>query len=501
MKTTFAQLNEVTETDLLESETPAEFDQLESEALNSPSAESTSNDEPEASASTKQWTSPAEGELKTKITHPSRETKLEVNLTSKPKPEALVERLVIIGSGLAGYSALLSACSEQTLPLLITGPTLGGSLVSSESLEYWPGAAPNAKSSALAASLHAQCSRLGAKFMFDSVKSINTTAQPHVIETKLNGSITASAIVVATGLTPKTLNLKDEVSLLGRSVFTSAASINGPHKDAAVVGTDSLAINEALTLSTIVSQVTLVCSAPQLSCPPVLAHKLLQTANIRIEYNVTVYAYVTDESTGGPLLWGLALKRSDGMFIINATVTVLALGSEPKVDLLPPSAKTAEGFIKTNIAELNLKGIFAAGSIVESIPNQQIMLSASGFTAASAAVRYLSSVPNPSAVLPQAESNLAEASAKAPASTPTAEVKAAVLAKASESTSSVSKPANQLPLSLTPPAASKTSLEQPPEVKELPSDNKHLPIDKSPSSKQEVNIPTSSTTSSPIFQS
>ncbi|MGP1922796.1 MAG: FAD-dependent oxidoreductase [Candidatus Hodgkinia cicadicola] len=486
MKTTSAQSNEVSEIDLLESEALDEFIQPESEAFNSPSAESPLNDEPEASASAKQESeasasakqvpSPAEGKPKTKTAQPSLETKSEVNLTSKPKPEALIEKLVIIGSGLAGYSALISACSEQTLPLLITGPTLGGSLVSSESLEYWPGAAPNAKSSALATSLHAQSARLGAKFMFDSVKSINTTVQPYIIETKLNGPITTSAIIVATGLTPKTLNLKDEVSLLGRSVFTSAASINGPHKDAAVVGNDSLAISEALTLSTMVSQVTLVCTAPQLSCPPAFAHKLLQTTNVRVEHNVTVYAYVTDESDGGPLLWGLALKRSDGMFIINATAAVLALGSEPKVDLLPPEAKTASGFIKANITELNSKGLFAAGSIVESIPNQQIMISASGFTAANAALRYLSSTStNTSAPSTQTEGKLAEVSAKAPASASTAEVKADVPAKAPKPTSSLPKPTNQPSVPLTSPSAESTSSER-------PSDNKHSPIN--PPSKQ-----------------
>ncbi len=138
--------------------------------------------------------------------------------------------------------------------------------------------------------------------MYDSVQSIDITSQPYTITTKLGVPIIASAVIVATGLTPKTLNLSGEASLLGRSVFTSAASINGPHKDAAVVGNDSLAINEALALSAMVSQVTLVCTAPQLCCPPHVANKLLQTPNIHVECNVTVFAYITDESDGGPLL-------------------------------------------------------------------------------------------------------------------------------------------------------------------------------------------------------
>ncbi|MGP1926404.1 MAG: NAD(P)/FAD-dependent oxidoreductase, partial [Candidatus Hodgkinia cicadicola] len=308
-----------------------------------------------------------------------------------PTPQRLVERLAIFGSGLAGYSAAVGSCSSGTSPLLITGPVLGGTLASPGTIEYWPGAAPNAKSSDLAAALHAQAAHLGTKFMYDSVQSIDTTTQPFTITTKQGGLLFASAIIVATGLSAKTLNLKDEVSLLGRSVFTSAATISGPHKDAAVVGNDCAAINEALELSTMVSQVTLVCGAPQLTCPPSLATKLSQTANIRVEYNATVSSYATSESDGGHYLWGLNLKRSDKLFTIKVTVAVLALGFEPKVDLLPQEAKTAEGFIKSNLSSLNLKGIFAAGTIVESTPDQQIMLSASGFTAATSAVQYLAS--------------------------------------------------------------------------------------------------------------
>ncbi|MGP1914642.1 MAG: FAD-dependent oxidoreductase [Candidatus Hodgkinia cicadicola] len=499
MKTGSAESNEVSETDLLESEAFDEVDFSETEEFNSFEDESPSTDgdklpaevkqepkpstsvQPETSSTSVQpKTSSTSAEPKPEIVQTSQNITTETNTTSQPKPPALVVELAVLGSGLAGYSALIAACSERILPLLITGPVLGGSLSASESLEAWPGAAPNAKSSDLAIALHAQSVRLGAKFMSDSVQSIDTTSQPYTITTKLNGSITASAIIVATGLSPKTLNLKDEVSLLGRSVFTSAASINGPHKDAAVVGNDCLAINEALALSAMVSKVTLVCTAPQLSCPPEVSNKLLKTSNITVERDVTVHAYAIDESNGGSLLRGLSLKRSDGMFTINATVVVLALGFEPKVDLLPPEAKTAEGFIKTKFTEPNLKGIFAAGSIVESTPNQQIMISASGFTAANAAIRYLTAVPP---AVPSTESKLAEAEVKAPASAPTTEVKADTSAQATEPTSAVSKPTDQPSV---PSVGEATSSERPPEVKTHPADNEHPPKQQDPlATKQE----------------
>ncbi len=138
--------------------------------------------------------------------------------------------------------------------------------------------------------------------MYDSVQSIDTTVYPYIITTKSGSLLSASAVIVAIGLTSKTLNLSGEASLLGRSVFTSAASINGPHKDAAIVGTDSFAVAEALALSKMVSQVTLICSAPQLACPPSLVSQLSQVTNIRVECNVTVSAYLTDEFDGGLLL-------------------------------------------------------------------------------------------------------------------------------------------------------------------------------------------------------
>ncbi|MGP1916348.1 MAG: NAD(P)/FAD-dependent oxidoreductase [Candidatus Hodgkinia cicadicola] len=380
------------------------------------------------------------------------------------------EKLVILGSGLAGTSAAVAACSLNTLPLLITGPILGGALASPGNIDFWPGAALNAKSSDLAAALHAQAARLGTKFMFDSVQSIDTTSYPYTISTKLGGLLSASAIIVATGLTPKTLNLKDEVSLLGRSIFTSAATINGPHKDAAVVGDNCAAANEALTLSTMVSQVTLVCGASQLICPPSLVTKLSQTANIRVEYNALVSSYSTDESDGGLLLWGLTLKRSDEVFTINATVTVLALGFEPKVDLLPPEAKTVEGFIKADLTHLNLKGLFAAGSIVESIPDQQVMISASGFTAATNAIHYLSSVEasaasevveqQPAAVPAEDKTKLAEAKLKAPASVPLPQAKADTTSEPASAGKTPSAEASSVRLFLPAPTNTAPSLKR-----------------------------------------
>ncbi|MGP1918594.1 MAG: FAD-dependent oxidoreductase, partial [Candidatus Hodgkinia cicadicola] len=348
-------------------------------------------------------------------------------------------------------------------------------------IDFWPGAAPNAKSSDLAAALHAQAARLGTKFMFDSVQSIDTTSYPYTITTKQGGLLSASAIIIATGLTPKTLNLKDEVSLLGRSVFTSAATINGPHKHAAVVGDNCAAVNEALVLSTMVSQVTLICGALQFSCPPSLVTKLSQTSNIRVEFNASVSSYATDESDGGLLLRGLTIKRSNETFTIIATVTVLALGFEPKVDLLPSEAKTVEGFIKADLTSSNFKGIFAAGSIVESVPDQQIMLSASGFSAAINAIRYLSSavasaasevvVQQPAAVPAEDKTKLAEAEAKAPASVPLPQAKADTTfepAPAGKTPSAVASsvclylpaPTNTAP-SLKLPASTKTKLNLP----------------------------------------
>ncbi|MGP1914758.1 MAG: FAD-dependent oxidoreductase [Candidatus Hodgkinia cicadicola] len=382
------------------------------------------------------------------------------------------EKLVILGSGLAGDSAAIESCSKDTMPLLITGPTLGGTLASPGTIEYWPGAAPNAKSSDLAAALHAQAARLGTKFIHDSVLSIDTTSYPYLIKTKLSGLLFASAIIVATGLTPKTLNLKGEASLLGRSVFTSAATINGSHKDAIVVGNDCAAINEALVLSEMVSQVTLVCGAPQLSCPPSLVNKLSQASNIRLECNALASSYVTDESDGGLLLRGLTFKRSDGTFTINATVIVLALGSEPKVDLLPPEAKTVDGFIKAILPYPNLKGIFAAGTIVESISNQLIMISASGFTAATNAIRYLSSVEasaaskvvvQPAAVPAEDKTKftkLAEAEVKAPASVPSSQAKADTTSKPASAGETSSAEASSVRATASAPSTSALPLKR-----------------------------------------
>ncbi len=156
MKTSFAETEGITETELLESEVPNEADLLESEVLGPSEGKSTSNEETQLAAGgehktstfggehktspvegeLKPQTKPVEGELKPQTKPVEGELKPQTKPVEGAKPKALVEKLAIIGSGLAGYSALLAACSEQTTPLLITGPTLGGTLASAGSLEY-----------------------------------------------------------------------------------------------------------------------------------------------------------------------------------------------------------------------------------------------------------------------------------------------------------------------------------------------------------------------------
>ncbi|MFP3037605.1 MAG: NAD(P)/FAD-dependent oxidoreductase [Candidatus Hodgkinia cicadicola] len=323
---------------------------------------------------------------------PSPEIKQETTTTPQTDqqslPTTVTETLVVVGSGLAGYSAAIAACAYSRPPLLITGPSLGGRLTDAEPLDYWPGAAPDAKGSALATSLHAQAARLGVRFINDTVKSINTEAKPYVISTECNGFVVASAVIVATGLSPKLLGLNDESLLIGRSVFTSSAVMGGPHKDVAVVGNGSLAIAEALELSTMVAQVTVVCDAPSFTCSPALFAKLADVTNVKVACGASVLSYITDESEGGPLLWQLSCKGpSEAVFTVDATAVVLAVGYEPKVDLLPSEVKTADGYVKANADAL--EGIFCAGSIVEATSDQAIMIAASGYEAARRAECYL----------------------------------------------------------------------------------------------------------------
>ncbi|MFP3037630.1 MAG: NAD(P)/FAD-dependent oxidoreductase [Candidatus Hodgkinia cicadicola] len=312
------------------------------------------------------------------------ETKVNVEGSSA---ERRAERLVIIGSGLAGYSAAIAACSHS--PLLITGSVLGGRLAGAESLDYWPGAVSDAKGSDLANSLHAQGTRLGVRFMNDVVKSIDTSSHPHVISTERNGSIVASAIIVATGLTPKVLGLAEESALLGRGVFTSSSESIGQHQTVAVVGDGDYAASEALKLAQTSEHVNIICSVNNLSCSAVLASKLAIVPNIKVECSASVLSYVTDLSEGSVVLKGLALQRGEETFSVGATAVVLAVGYEPKCNLLPEEVKTAEGYVKVKAGNHALGGIFCAGSIVEGTPDQAIMTSASGFVAAQAAVSFI----------------------------------------------------------------------------------------------------------------
>ncbi|MFP3037661.1 MAG: NAD(P)/FAD-dependent oxidoreductase [Candidatus Hodgkinia cicadicola] len=305
--------------------------------------------------------------------------------------ERMAKRVIVIGSGLAGYSAAIAACSYAS-PIMITGDAFGGSLANAKPLEYWPGAVQGAKHSDLAASLHDQAARLGVKLIHDTAESIDISAKPYVVSLKGQEPIKAEAIIIATGLAPKTLGLSEESELLGRSVFTKSAVMGGPHKDVAVVGDGERAVDEALVLSKMANQVTIVCSANKLTCSSHTLTRLAQTANITVEYETSVIAYVTDDSEGGPLLWQLLCRCPAGVSVVDATAVVLAVGCGPKADLLPSAALTSEGYVKANIDGPSLEGIFGAGSVVEGVIDQAIMIAASAYVAAHAAIGYLESI-------------------------------------------------------------------------------------------------------------
>ncbi|MFP3037586.1 MAG: NAD(P)/FAD-dependent oxidoreductase [Candidatus Hodgkinia cicadicola] len=339
------------------------------------------------------------------VTEPELATSNNGGRVERQLAERMSKRVVIVGSGLAGYSAAIAACA-YSLPIMITGDAFGGALASAKPLNYWPGAVQGAKHSDLAASLHDQATRLGVKLIHDTAESIDTSAKPYVISFKVRESIKADAIIIATGLAPKTLGLSEETELIGRSVFTSSAVMGGPHKDVAVVGNDERAADEAIALSKMANRVTIVCSANKLSCSSHTLTRLTQITNITVEYETAVLSYVTDDSECGPLLWQLLCRCPAGVSVVDATAVVLSVGCGPKVDhLLPTSALTAEGYIKANITEPALEGIFGAGSAVEGVIDQAIMIAASAYVAAHAAIVYLDSnqLPESSRIIPFTE--------------------------------------------------------------------------------------------------
>lgn len=306
-------------------------------------------------------------------------------------------RLLILGSGPAGYTAAVYAARANLNPVLITGLEQGGQLMTTTDVENWPADANGVQGSELMARFQAHADRFNTQIIFDHIHTAHLTEKP----VRLIGDAaiyTCDALIISTGASAQYLGLSSEELFAGRGV-SACATCDGffyKNKPVAVVGGGNTAVEEALYLSNIASHVTVIHRRDKFRAEPILIDRLLEKekiGNVTIEWNQTLDEVLGDESG----VTALRLKSCVDVSTKEVSVdgVFIAIGHKPNTSIFAGQLDMENGYIKTtggtsgNATSTNIEGVFAAGDVQDHIYRQAITSAATGCMAALDAQRFL----------------------------------------------------------------------------------------------------------------
>ncbi|WP_198333123.1 thioredoxin-disulfide reductase [Psychrobacter aquimaris] len=310
------------------------------------------------------------------------------------------EKLIILGSGPAGYSAAVYAARANLKPVMVTGMEVGGQLTTTTEVDNWPGDAHDLTGPALMDRMKAHAERFGTELVYDHINEVNLNVRPFEL-TGNNGSYTCDALIISTGASAQYLGLESETKFRGLGVSACATCDGFFYKDqkVAVIGGGNTAVEEALYLSNIAAEVTLVHRRDSLRSEKILQDKLFEKAkngNIKIEWNHKVKEVVGDDmGVNGVIIESMidgSTKQLDvfGMFV--------AIGHKPNTDLFKGQLDMKDGYLivksglEGNATQTSIEGVFAAGDVADHVYRQAITSAGTGCMAALDAEKYLDTI-------------------------------------------------------------------------------------------------------------
>ncbi|MDA7595643.1 thioredoxin-disulfide reductase [Luminiphilus sp.] len=306
-------------------------------------------------------------------------------------------RLIILGSGPAGYTAAVYAARANLNPIVITGLQQGGQLTTTTEVENWPGGAHDLQGPQLMSQMQAHVERLEASVVFDHIESVDLTARPF----KLMGTstYTCDALVIATGASAQYLGLPSESAFMGKGV-SACATCDGffyRNQEVAVVGGGNTAVEEALYLSNICSKVHLIHRRDSLRAEKILQDRLMQRASegkVILHWHTTLDEVLGDE-TG---VTGIRIKSTlegEAMHSLDLSGVFIAIGHKPNTDLFAEQLAMQGGYLTVHsgtdgaATHTSQAGVFAAGDVADHIYRQAITSAGFGCMAALDAEKYL----------------------------------------------------------------------------------------------------------------
>lgn len=306
-------------------------------------------------------------------------------------------KLLILGSGPAGYSAAVYAARANLNPVMITGMQQGGQLTTTTDVDNWPGDVEGLQGPDLMERMRLHAERFDTEIIFDHIHTADLSSRPFVL-TGDASSYTCDVLIISTGASAKYLGMESEEAYKGKGV-SACATCDGffyRNKPVAVIGGGNTAVEEALYLSNIASEVTVIHRRDRFRSEKILSSKLIEkskNANVTIKWNHTL-----DEVLGDKIgVTGIRIKntKNDSTEELDVHGVFIAIGHTPNTDIFENQLDMEHGYITVisgingNATATSVEGVFAAGDVMDSHYKQAITSAGAGCMAALDAEKYL----------------------------------------------------------------------------------------------------------------
>ncbi len=306
-------------------------------------------------------------------------------------------KLIVLGSGPAGYTAAIYAARANLDPVVITGMQAGGQLTTTTDVDNWPGDAEGVQGPELMQRMQQHAERFETEVIFDHINEVSLQQRPFILKGD-SAEYSCDALIIATGASAQYLGLKSEEAFMGKGV-SACATCDGffyRNQKVVVVGGGNTAVEEALYLSNIAAEVTLIHRRDTLRSEKILQDHILEKAengNITIEWNHTLEEVLGDDMG----VTGVRIKNvhTGEAKELETQGAFIAIGHKPNTDIFAGQLEMKNGYLQINsglngnATQTSIAGVFAAGDVADQVYRQAVTSAGFGCMAALDAERYL----------------------------------------------------------------------------------------------------------------
>ncbi len=300
-------------------------------------------------------------------------------------------KVLIIGSGPAGYTAAIYAARAGLNPILYTGGEPGGQLTTTNDVENFPGYPDGINGPEMMMQLQAQAERFGTKIVYGMATAVDFSGYPHKVIVDDNHEITAQSVIIATGASAQYLGLESETKLSGKGVSACAICDGFFYKDmdVAVVGGGDSAAEESVYLANLCPKVYLIVRRDELRASTIMQQRVLNTPNIEVLWNTNTQEVLGEEEVTGVRLLN---NKTNETFEIAVKGFFVAIGHKPNTDIFKDYLETDDvGYLKVipGSSKTSVEGVFVAGDAADKEYRQAVTAAGTGCMSALDAERFL----------------------------------------------------------------------------------------------------------------